>query len=110
MLFMYHSAVSAHLILHDLVFNTFFQSAVIRRVHHTLQIEPKVLCYLPRGFRKIEGMESFLEQYWKNVESAEAYTVSAVLFFQAAPCSIPVYRTTQVVLERTSSSDLKQTC
>lgn len=42
------------------------------------------------------------------MESAEAYTVSAVLFFQSGPCSKPVYRTTQELLERTSRSDLKQ--
>ena len=77
-------------------------------MHRTHQNEPKVLCYMPRGVRRIKGMGSFLEQYWKSVESVKAYIVSAILFFQSDPCSRPVYRTTQVILERTSKSNLKK--
>lgn len=63
---------------------------------------------MPWGVRKIKVMGSFKERYWKSVESAEAYTVSAMLFFQSGPCDKPVCRTTQAFLERTSRSDLKQ--
>jgi len=31
-------------------------------MHHTHQSEPKVLCYLPRVTRKIQGMGIFLEE------------------------------------------------
>lgn len=54
-------------------------------MHSTHQNEPKVVCYRPWGVRKIKGMESFKQQYWKSVESAEGYTVSAILFFQSGP-------------------------
>lgn len=62
-LFMYHLAVYAFLILHDLFFNAFFQSAIIWRMHCTHQNEPNVLCYMPKGVRRMKGMGSFLEQY-----------------------------------------------
>lgn len=67
----------------------------------------RLLRYMPWSVRKIKGMGSFKEQYWKSIESAEAYTVSSVLFIQSGLCSNPVRRTTQAFMERDSRSDLK---